>query len=194
MLENALQAFETAENKWLAAITLSTIAPHYVHTELLLRHKEAPVGIMEALITAIAQRLTLEGVSHLSLGNVTPLPAAESDAIFATYRHPKELWLRSQLSFRLGRALNFVFNAEGLWRFKNKFTPRWEPLYLCASPQLSWVTVAGLVQATGYGNLVWSRLFGSWPDAISTLRSPFPTPAGRCTPGPWFIKSILTAK
>ena len=182
--------FETAEKKWLAAITLSTPAPHYVHTELLLRHRDALVGIMEALIAAIAQQLATEGVSHLSLGTVTPLPAAESDAIFAAHRHPKELWMQSQLSFRLGRALNFAFNAEGLWQFKNKFTPRWEPLYLCASPQLSWATVAGLVQATGYVNLVWSRLLGSWPNAIPRLKSPFPTPAGRCVPGPWFIKSI----
>jgi hypothetical protein len=149
---------------------------------------------MEALITAIAQHLALEGVSHLSLGNVTPLPAAESETIFAAHRHPKELWTQSQISFRLGRALNFAYNAEGLWRFKNKFAPRWAPLYLCATPRLSWATVAGLIQATGYVNLVWSRLLGSWPNAIPTLKSPFPTSTGRCTPGPWFIKSILTAK
>jgi hypothetical protein len=185
--------FETAEKKWMGAITLSTIAPHYVHTELLLRHREAPVGIMEALITAIAQQLALEEVSHLSLGNVTPLPAAESESIFAAHRHPKELWTQSQISFRLGRVLNFAYNAEGLWGFKNKFTPRWEPLYLCASPHLSWATVVGLVQTTGYVNLVWSRLLGSWPSSMPTLKSPFPTPAGRCAPGPWFIKSILTA-
>lgn len=186
--------FETAEKKWLAAITLSTITPHYVHTEQILRHREAPVGIMEALITAITQQLAQEGVGHLSLGTVTPLPAAESDSIFAAHRHPKELWVQSQLSFRLGRALNFAFNAEGLWQFKNKFTPRWEPLYLCASPQLSWATVAGLAQATGYVNLVWGRLLGSWSNAIPTPKSPFPTPTGQCVPGPWFVKSILAAK
>ena len=166
--------FETVEKKWLGAITLSTISPNYVHTELLLRHPEAPVGIMEALITAIAQQMALEGVSHLSLGNVTPLPAAESETIFAAHRHPKELWTRSQLSFRLGRTLNFAYNAEGLWRFKNKFTPRWAPLYLCASPRLSWATVAGLIQATGYFNLVRRRLLGLWPISLPPLKLPFP--------------------
>ena len=158
--------FETVEKKWLGAITLSTVAPNYVHTELLLRHQEAPVGIMEGMISAIAQQLAQEGVRQLSLGNVTPLPAAESETIFAAHRHPNELWTRSQLSFRLGRALNFAYNAEGLWRFKNK-------LYLCASPRLSWATVAGLIQATGYFNLVWSRLLGSWPISIPTGKAPF---------------------
>jgi lysylphosphatidylglycerol synthetase-like protein (DUF2156 family) len=167
--------FETAEKKWLGAITLSTTAPNYIHTELLLRHREAPLGIMEALITAIAQQLALEGVGHLSLGNVTPLPAAESATIFAAHRHPNELWMRSQLSFRLGRVLNFAYNAEGLWRFKNKFAPRWQPLYLCASPCLSWATVAGLIHATGYFNLVRNRLFDTWPISMPTRRAP-------CTP------------
>ncbi len=166
--------FETAEQKWMGAITLSTLAPNYVHTELLLRHREAPVGIMEAIITAIAHQLVLEGVQHLSLGAVTPLPAAESEPIFAAHRHSNELWTRSQLAFRLGRALRFAFDAEGLWRFKNKFSPRWEPLYLCASPGLSWATVAGLIQATGYLDFIWDQLLGLWPSSIPKIRSPFP--------------------
>jgi lysylphosphatidylglycerol synthetase-like protein (DUF2156 family) len=166
--------FETAEQKWLGAITLSRTAPNSVHTELLLRHRDAPVGIMEALITAIAEQLTLEGIQHLSLGAVTPLPAAESARIFAAHRHPQELWTRSQLSFRLGRALNFAFNAEGLWRFKNKFSPRWEPLYLCASPGLSWATIAGLIQASGYFDLVWSQLLGSGFISMPSRSAPFP--------------------
>lgn len=167
--------FETAEQKWLGAVTLSTVAPDYVHTELLLRHRDAPVGIMEALISAITQQLGQEGIRHVSLGNVTPLPAAESAAIFDPHRHPKELWTRSQLSFRLGRALNFAYNADGLWRFKNKFGPRWQPLYLCASPRLSWATVLGLIQATGYLNLVRQQLLGSWPIPVPTLNAPWPS-------------------
>ncbi len=165
---------ETTEYKWLGAITLSTPAPNYVHTELLIRHREVPVGIMEAIITSIADQLALEGVQHLSLGAVTPLPAAESKTIFAAHRHPKELWTRSQFFFRLGRALKFAYDAEGLWRFKNKFSPRWEPLYLCASPSLSWATIAGLIQATGYLSLVQSQLLGSWSISLPTLRSLFP--------------------
>ncbi|MEM7346458.1 MAG: phosphatidylglycerol lysyltransferase domain-containing protein, partial [Chloroflexota bacterium] len=166
--------FETAEQKWVGAITLSTVATNYAHTELLLRHKDAPVGIMEALVTAITQQLEKEGVEHLSLGNVTPLPIEENEKIFAAHRHPKELWERSQMMFRLGRAFNFAYNADGLWKFKNKFSPRWEPLYLCASPRLSWITVAGLMQAMGYNDLVWEQLLQAWPISIPTLQLPFP--------------------
>jgi hypothetical protein len=168
--------FETTEQNWLGAITISTPAPDYVHTELILRHREAPVGIMEAIITAITTQLAQEGVQHFSLGTVTPLPAAESDEIFAAHRHPDELWTRSQLSFMLGRALKFALNAEGLWRFKDKFSPRWEPLYLCASPELSWATIAGLLQATGYFDLVLDRLLALSPISIPAIRSLFPSP------------------
>ncbi len=115
--------FETVEQKWLGAITLSTPAANYVHTELLLRHREAPVGVMEAIVTTKTHQLALEGVKHLSLGTVTPLPAVESETIFAAHRHPNELWTRSQLVLQLGRALKFAYNAEGLWRFKDKFSP-----------------------------------------------------------------------
>jgi len=165
-----LFVWETPEGSWLGAITLSTLNPQSVHTEMLLRHPQAPAGCMEALITAIAQQLTQEGVRHLSLGTVTLLPAAESDALFAAHRHPAELWTRSQLFFRLGRALGFAHNAEGLWHFKNKFAPRWEPLYLCAWPSLSWGTLLGLIQATGYAELVSSRLIERWQPNRSILK------------------------
>lgn len=164
--------FETAAANWFGAITFSTPAPNYVHTEQLLRHEEAPVGIMEAIITTMAQKLAQEGVQQLSLGNVAPLSPAESDTLFSRFRHPEEVWTRSQLAFRLGRALNFAYNAEGLWRFKNKFSPRWEPLYLCASPSLSWATIAGLAQATGYLNMVKTRLLELSPFSLPTRPLP----------------------
>ncbi|KAA3646447.1 MAG: DUF2156 domain-containing protein [Chloroflexi bacterium] len=163
--------FETPEKKWLGAVTLSMVASDYYHTELLLRHQDAPIGIMEALVTAIAEQLSLEGVSHLSLGAVTPLPEAQTTEIFSNHRHPHELWTHSQLAFRLGRLLNFAFNAEGLWRFKNKFSPRWQPVYLCASPQLTWPTIIEIVHATGYFNLVQSRLLETWPKSIPLVGS-----------------------
>ena len=172
---------EGAEGDWLGAITLSSPSPNYAHTEMLLRSPDAPVGVMEAIVTAIAEQLADEGVQHLSLGNVTPLPFEESEKIMAPHRHPKELWTLSQLSFRLGRAFNFAYNAEGLWRFKNKFTPRWEPLYLCASPRLSWQTMAGLVQATGYFNLVWSHFQVVLSRSMPRVRLPI---RARCTPVP----------
>ncbi len=147
-------ALETPQQKWLTTITLSKVSPSYAHTELWLRRHDAPVGVMEALISAIAQQLASEGVTQLSLGNVSPPPYSESLDIFTENRHPQEQWVRSQLAFRLGRASKFAFNYEGLWHFKNKFTPRWQPSYLCASPNLSWATLIGLGQVMGYFDLV----------------------------------------
>ncbi len=157
---------ETPDDKWLGAITLSMPAPHYAHTERWLRQAHAPVGVMEAIISGMAETLASEGTQQLSLGTVTPVPVEAFDRIFKPHRHPEELWLRSRLAFRLGSALRFAYNAQGLWRFKNKFSPRWEPLYLCASPALSWATIAGLVQATGYFGLVREKLESLWPQAI----------------------------
>ena len=158
-----LFVFETAEKQWLGAITLSINSAKVAHTELLLRHQNAPVGIMEALITAISQQLTEEGFTQLSLGNVPLVSTAENAELFAQHRHPQELWLRSQLMFKLSRGFNFAYNAEGLWNFKNKFTPRWEPLYLVSSTRLSWLTILGLIWSTGYLKLVRSSLSNLWP-------------------------------
>ncbi|MEM7119497.1 MAG: phosphatidylglycerol lysyltransferase domain-containing protein [Chloroflexota bacterium] len=158
-----LFVFATAEQQWLGAITISTNAASSAHTELLIRHQDAPTGIMEALITAITQQLADEGFIQLSLGNVPPLPTAENDALFAQHRHPNDLWRRSQWMFKLGQRFNFAYSAKGLRRFKNKFSPRWEPLYLVASTRISWRMIAGLVQATGYLRLVQNSLSKLWP-------------------------------
>ena len=77
---------ETPEKKWLGAITISKINAVYYHTEILLRRADAPTGIMEALVTAIAQILTTEGAQHLSLGMVSPIPAEEIKKIFVEDR------------------------------------------------------------------------------------------------------------
>lgn len=150
--------FETHSQEWIGAVTLSMVARGFHHTELILRHQQAPVGTMEALILTAAQELAAEGASHLSLGGVTPVPAEQGGALLERHRHPSELWTLSQLIFRLGRALRFAFNGEGLWQFKDKFSPRWQPTYLCASPCLSWSTILGMITTTGYFNLVRSRL------------------------------------
>jgi hypothetical protein len=140
---------ETPEKKWLGAITISKINAVYYHTEMLLRRADAPTGVMEALVTAIVQTLTTEGTQHLSLGTVSPIPAEEMKKIFIPHRRSSDPWLLSQIAFRVGRNLKFVFNADGLWRFKNKFSPRWEPLYLVSSSKLSLATVIGLLNEIG---------------------------------------------
>jgi hypothetical protein len=160
--------FEAPDESWLGAVTTSSPAQNTIHIEKMLRHKRAPVGIMEALITATAEQLAEEGIAHLSLGAVTPLPVSKLKELFKAHRHPNELWELSKLSFQLGSALKFAFNGDGLWQFKNKFSPRWEPLYLVASPNLSLSTMLGLLQATGYLNLVWTQSVNILLAPIST--------------------------
>ncbi len=166
--------FESFNHQWLGAITLSTPSSNYAHTELLLRHQKAPNGVMEALVTAIANLLTEEGFTHLSLGNVSPLPIEEAESLFAPLRHPNELFQRSLTLFKFGKSLNFAYNAEGLWRFKNKFSPRWEPLYLAASHRLSWITMIGLAQKMGYFNLLIDQIQKSVPISMPTIKFGYP--------------------
>lgn len=160
---------ETPEHEWLGAITLSTNRPGYVHIELLLRHVDAPIGVMEALISTIAEQLTHEGFTQLSLSNVPLPPAEESEAVFAKHRHPQERWRLSQTAFGLGRRLQFAYNGTGLWTFKNKFQPRWEPVYLCASPRLSLGTIAGLAYEIGYVDLVRHQAASRIANALPNL-------------------------
>ena len=150
---------EEAANHWLGAITISMVTPTYAHVERLLRRQQAPVGVMEAIITEIANTLVGEGVTELSLGNIFP-PVPELDPVFEEHRHSAELWRMSQLAFTLGRASKFAFNYEGLWRFKEKFSPTWRPLYLCATPRLSWATILGITQSIGYFSLAHHRTIG----------------------------------
>ena len=169
--------FASERRGWLAAVTLSRPGAGKYHVELLLRHRSAPAGTMEALISAVAEVLGQEGASTLSLGPVLPLPESESEAIFRPHRHPKEKWILGQAAFRLGRAFNFAFNAEGLWRFKNKFEPRWEPLYLCGYPDVSLMAVFGMLKAAGYWDLVWEKT-ATLPLILNFIES-LPNPRNR---------------
>jgi len=132
--------FATPDNEWLAAITLSLMKPNYWHTELLLRKKDAPVGIMEALVTDVFGRLSEEsgeGEARWSLGMV-PFLSIEDPLLEQSCKNTFSLPCRSELILRAGRFLNFGFNYDGLFRFKDKFSPEWRPLYLCGKPNLPW--------------------------------------------------------
>ncbi|MEM7800149.1 MAG: phosphatidylglycerol lysyltransferase domain-containing protein [Chloroflexota bacterium] len=155
--------FEASNHRWLGAVTVSTPAPYYYHTEMILRHGDAPVGVMEGLVSAVAQQLEAEGGQHLSLGNVLPVPTREFDAVFGPHRHAQEQWRLGKLAQRAGQSFKFAFNAEGLWRFKNKFKPRWEPSYLVSTAPINWRVLAGLMQASGYFELVQDRLLKALP-------------------------------
>lgn len=98
----------------------------------LMRHvDDAPVGLMDFLFTELLLHFKSEGYAEFSLGNA-PLSGLEG------HRH-------SQLSTRLGafvyRHGRHFYNFEGLRMFKEKFGPRWEPIFLATQRNANLVII-----------------------------------------------------
>jgi len=122
---NLLYAFVNNKKEWLGAILLSENSKDKLHTELLLRRKNAPAGIMEALVEYCFLESKKNGYSQLSLGEV-PFSFKRIN-----YKDPLSL-----LSFQFGRILKFAYNYKGLYNFKQKFNPKWKEVFICASSKI----------------------------------------------------------
>lgn len=143
---NRLFIFMGNNNLWLAAITISNSGNKELTTDLMLRKKNAPKGVMEGLIFNIFNTLKNEKYNYWSLGEVP----------FIVYDSPiltKEFLLNYS-----GRKLNFAYNYLGLYNFKNKFNPIWKETYLCGKPNLSLPTLLFVAFLSNLVNLVISRL------------------------------------
>jgi len=140
--------FCTSEDEWLGVITISISGINSCHTEMILRNKKASVGVMESLLYSVMNISKDEGFKHFSLGEVP----------FVT---PKEMKktnidtnsLQEHLLFKSGHILRYAFNYKGLFDFKNKFNPKWEPVYICATPKLPLLSLIDLFYKTGYFRL-----------------------------------------
>lgn len=139
---------------WLGAITISVNSEIKLHTELLLRREYAPVGIMESLIFHTFKKLENSKFKYWSLGEVPFISECNPDKIY------------SKLVIKVGRALNFAYNFNGLYKFKNKFNPIWIDSNLCAYPRIKISHLAGLFIKTHYSQLVYQSLI----KAISTVK------------------------
>ena len=125
--------FRNKNTIWGAVVT-SVNGKNKVHTELLLRREDAPVGIMEALIHDTYTILSSEGqFKYFSLGEVP--------FIYSSSR----LGLKNRLLLKLGRFLKFIYNYEGLYLFKNKFNPDWHDLYIAETNRIKITTLFGIV-------------------------------------------------
>ena len=84
------------------------------------RDRDTPNGLMELLVVRAIEHLKAEGIDELSLN-------------FAAFGR----WLDrpgnavERLLGRTTRQFNRWFQVESLLRFNEKFSPRWEPRYLC---------------------------------------------------------------
>ncbi len=117
------------DDQWLAAILISQIDKTFLRSELLLRIKTAPNGIMEALIFSVFNLIREEGFKFWSLGDVPFIIKSKPNM-------SKEYFINF-----LGRRLKFAYNYSGLFDFKNKFNPIWKDVYLCTKPKLNLLAI-----------------------------------------------------
>ncbi len=122
---NRLFVFKDFFGKWLGAILLSVKDENYIQTELILRYKKAPNGIMEALIFSIFEQLRKENYKKWTLGAV-PFTIFDSKIL------SKEFVINLS-----GRLLRFGYNYKGLYYFKNKFNPIWVDYYIICKEKLT---------------------------------------------------------
>lgn len=122
---NLLLVYIDKNEKWLGAILLSKNSKTKLHTELLLRMVNAPVGIMESLVERAFHLAKNMGYKQISLGEVP----------FISKRNGFDDYV-SLLSFHLGKFFSFAYNYDGLYNFKNKFRPSWEEVYICSNKKI----------------------------------------------------------
>jgi lysylphosphatidylglycerol synthetase-like protein (DUF2156 family) len=104
----------------------------------------------------VANRLLAQRITHWSLGGVP----------FAVAAHPSPVptqFYKSMLVNKLGNSFHFAYNSRGLFKFKNKFSPTWQPLYLCAAPKFPWRGLLDLAIKMRYIKLIAYSTLASLP-------------------------------
>ncbi len=139
-------AFVSGSGTWMAAMTVTVRGKRCAHTELMVKRAESPSCIMEGLVGGVFGILGEEGVREWSLGEVPFLPSLSGKASSARF---DEILLAVTAGFS-----RHVYDAGGLYRFKNKFAPRWRDVYLCANRRLSLQTFVDLAIETRYARLL----------------------------------------
>jgi len=143
---NRLFVIKDENDIWYGAFMLSNKEKNYTQTELILRRKHAPVGVMESLIHFIFNRLKEESYEYWSLGGV---PFTVYDDLLFT----KE----GVINF-VGRRLRFAYNYKGLFFFKNKFSPVWIDYYFCIKPRLTFSILLKILVKTNLYKLIINKL------------------------------------
>ncbi len=146
--ETRLFVFVNHANEWLGAILVSRNSPNKFHTELLLKHINAPTGIMETLIFHTFESLKTSGKKELSLGEVpfyVNIPITKS-------------FYRDYILNRIAKFFRFAYNYKGLYDFKNKFNPRWDEVYICGYPRLRLSHIVGVIIKSNLFALIFYKI------------------------------------
>jgi phosphatidylglycerol lysyltransferase len=93
--------------------------------DLLRRAPHAPPGVIELLLVRAAERFRARGAHLLSLGLV-----AQADTLQEMTRQ------QQQVTGFLSERIRFLDSHRSLFKFKQKFHPRWESRYLVTSTTL----------------------------------------------------------
>jgi glycosyltransferase 2 family protein len=148
--QNILYVFEDNDKNWLGAILVSRNTPDKLHTELILRKTESPIGIMEALVQHVFYEAKANNIKQLSLGEV---PFSYDNLGFDN--------AKSFFVIKIGRLLKFAYNYKGLYNFKNKFQPKWEQLFICTSSKTSLKHLFFLAINSNFHKLIFHKLLHS---------------------------------
>jgi len=141
-------AFLNEQGAWQAYITLSLNHPSKCHLEQMVRRSKAPTGVMEALLLQAIRTASRDGYGMFSLGEVP--------FFFPRGFRPG---LKARWVAVLGRALKPLYNAESLMRFKQKFQPQWQAVYVCGHPRVSPLHLLEMAWHSRYLHQLGSRWF-----------------------------------
>lgn len=142
LADTRLFVIKDENSNWLGAILVSQNNSIKYQCELLLKRKGRYPGVMEYLLIEIAAILKKEGISELSLGEV-PFKQMHFDK-----RSIKILL------FLLKPILRISYSYEGLFFFKDKFEPKWEPVYLCSNRNITLLNLFLLSVKTNFLKLI----------------------------------------
>lgn len=104
--------------------------------DLMRRRPDAPNGVMDLLFVAMIERFRAQGLTGMTLG-FAPLANIEGDGLVP--RALRTLFERESAAF----------NFKGLYEFKAKWSPRWEPRSLVYASELDLASVAYAVARVG---------------------------------------------
>jgi phosphatidylglycerol lysyltransferase len=96
--------------------------------DLVRRRSDSPVGTMELLIVRALEAFRDRGLKEASL-NAIPLACVDRPAGARCGDDDEDSRLRDALRWLYDHG-GAVYEAKNLFRFKSKFAPRWEPMYL----------------------------------------------------------------
>ena len=149
-----------SDSNWLGVITVSFSSSDSCHAEMILRDKSAPVGVMEFLLFSLMNIMKKEGYKKFSLGEVPFVTPPSMDCVNLDSSILRSL--QEILLFKSGHFLRYAFNYRGLFDFKNKFNPDWQPVYICTSSKAPTLCLVDLFYKTGYFELSRKELISNF--------------------------------